>query len=280
LILPLVTAISFVAHGFLLWLDRQVALFPHDVPGGRKVHRRPVPLAGVATGVAAIGILLVHGEHVLALAAGIATLTGWLDDRGKAGAGGLLWTAKLPALLAAAGLVALDATRDPVQLLALAALAFVLINAFNFLDNTDGVSPCLGICALGLLAPGAALAQSAGTLERIGATYAGFLLWNWPRPYLFLGDAGAYCLGICVAAGCCDRIVQGAVLAGLLPVAIPLLDFVQVVGVRVWRGIPPWNADHRHLTHRCRALGCPVVLVAPLFLVAALVIFAVGSGVG
>src|SRR5690606_37443967 len=100
-------------------------------------------------------------------------------------------------LLAAAACAteAIDPAAAPRTWLVAFALAFVLTNATNFLDNTDGVAVAVAGTAL-LVAGGVD-----GPLAPCGAAALGFLPWNWPRPRLFLGDAGAYALGLCCGYG-------------------------------------------------------------------------------
>ena len=51
----------------------------------------------------------------------------------------------------------------------------------------------------------------------------------------------------------------------LAPATVPLLDFVQVVGARLYLGYAPWIGDRRHLTHVLLVLGLPAWSLAPLF---------------
>jgi UDP-GlcNAc:undecaprenyl-phosphate GlcNAc-1-phosphate transferase len=155
------------------------------------------------------------------------------------------------------------------------ALAFtvVLVNAANFLDNTDGVA--VAVCGLGLLAA----SGGAGAFACAGYAFLGILPLNWPRPILYPGDGGALPLGLLLAAAALERAtVTGPALdwrALAAPAAIPLLDFCQVVAARLWLGYAPWVADRRHLTHVAIALGVPAVLVMPTLVVLGAVAWAV-----
>jgi UDP-N-acetylmuramyl pentapeptide phosphotransferase/UDP-N-acetylglucosamine-1-phosphate transferase len=139
---------------------------------------------------------------------------------------------------------------------------FVLTNATNFLDNTDGVGA--GVAAASLLV----LSGGHGWFGAMGFAAVGFLPWNWPRPRLFLGDAGAYALGLLAAIAIGRRVVVDA--EALWLAAVPLADFTQVVVARLWLGHPPWVGDRRHLTHVAQNLGLPRWLCAPLFAVLAI----------
>jgi UDP-N-acetylmuramyl pentapeptide phosphotransferase/UDP-N-acetylglucosamine-1-phosphate transferase len=244
----------------LAWFSnrRLVGWLPDDVPGaGRKQHRRPTPLAGIALLPVLVGWLLLGEDWWLAGAAAIAGFAGWLDDRGKALGRELSWRTKTLLLLLAAALAAnacADPAGEPQRWLLAIGLAFVLANATNFLDNTDGV--CCALSAASLLLLG-------GDTAACGWAALGFLPWNWPWPLLFTGDCGALALGI-VAGAAASRAAAGDV-ALLLAVSVQLADFVQVVTARLCLGLPPWVGDRRHLTHIAMNLGVPRWLVAPLF---------------
>ncbi len=245
---------------------------PDDPPRpGRKLHARPLPLAGVLLLPAFAPWLVATASWWQLGALGIAGVTGFLDDRGKEHGKDLGWRPKAVLLALAAAVAAqalVDARQEPTTWLAMFVFAFLLTNATNFLDNTDGV--CAGLAAITLLTAG-----GPPWLIAAGYTALAFLPWNWPHPRLFLGDAGAYTLGIAsaLAVGPHLRIEYTA----LSLVAVQCVDFVQVIAARLWLGLPPWVGDRRHLTHIAQNLGLPRVLVAPVFaalaLVAVLVLF-------
>lgn len=248
---------------------RLIGFLPDDVPGpGRKAHRARTPLAGIALAPLAIAALLLADRWLLAAAALLAAVTGFLDDRCKERQRDFDWRGKGLLLLLAAVLAALEVTPDPLAtpgrcLLAIV-LVFALTNATNFLDNTDGVAASLAAVSLLLLGGGN------GAFAAIGWAALGFLPWNWPRPWLFLGDAGALLLGVCLGAAAAAQLPRPD--AALLPVAVQLLDFVQVIGARLWLGYAPWIGDRRHLPHIAQNLGLPRLLVAPLLSAAALLL--------
>lgn len=235
---------------------------PDDPPGeGRKQHGRPMPLAGVLLLPVLVVPLALAGLWYVAAAVAVAMAVGFVDDRGKERGRDLHWRRKTLWLGLAAGTIAVARTPAALAgggwLLAWAALAFVLINATNFLDNMNGVCAALSATSLLLLTGGE------GPLAWAGWAALGALPWNWPWPRAFLGDAGAYGLGACVAAALLPRLEAGAV--ALLPVCVQLADFVQVVLARVWLGLPPWVGDRRHLTHILAVnCGVPGWLVAPV----------------
>lgn len=253
---------------------RWIGWLPDDPPRpGRKQHLRPVPLGGVVLLPVAVPWFLCLHEPWLAGAAALAGGLGFLDDRRKERARDLDWRWKALGLGAAAFAVAMavaDPLAAPGGFLAAAVLAFVLINATNFLDNVDGVAAALA--AVSLLW----LGQGSGPAAVAGFAALGFLPWNWPRPRLFLGDAGAYLLGTAVAwaaarAAAADPRALGAV-------AVQLADFVQVIAARLVLGVPPWIGDRRHLTHVATNLGLRRAAVAPAFAGLALLAAAAARG--
>jgi len=75
-------------------------------------------------------------------------------------------------------------------------------NAINLIDGAHGLAGGTALMMFGGLAAGAAIVDDpevlAQALAMMGAI-AGFLVWNYPRGKVFLGDAGAYFLGFMYA---------------------------------------------------------------------------------
>lgn len=263
-----------------------------DRPGGHKGHKAPVPLGGgVAIWLAVVLVLGACGAVVvldgawlpegvarhavgleskageLGVIIGLATVMmamGFVDDRV-----GLGWKPRLAAQLGCAALVAAAGVRvtlfgpfthpligGAVTTLWIAAMT----NAFNMLDNMDGLSASVGLIAAvlfgaaqaavgGLFAP-AALAIVAGAL-------AGFLLHNHAPARLYMGDAGSnflgFLLGSMTVAGNFFQEGQAspfAVLTPLLVMAVPLYDMTSVILIRLSEGRSPFQPDRRHFSHR------------------------------
>ncbi len=85
---------------------------------------------------------------------------------------------------------------------ALAVLALVWsTNLFNFMDGLDGLAATE---ALFVFCIGGILFWLTGALEMaysawiLVASLAGFLVWNWPKARIFMGDAGSYFLGFLI----------------------------------------------------------------------------------
>ena len=157
---------------------------------------------------------------------------------------------------------------EPILSAALSAVWIASItNAFNMLDNMEGLSA--GVAAIALsgvvslsLACGHIPAALLGLLV-IGAA-CGFLVYNFPRATVFMGDSGALFLGF-VAGGLSVLVTRRAaempafdgqvVLLPLLVLAVPAYDLASVVAIRLSRRIPPWHGDQNHTSHRLVRLG-------------------------
>ena len=259
---------AFAAAGLAAWCNRRVIGFlPDDPPrAGRKQHGRPIPIAGIVLVPAVAPWFVASGSWWPLLAMLAAAATGFVDDRRKEHDRDLGWREKalgltVASMLGAMGVVSPAAS--PLAFVVIVPFVFVLTNATNFLDNTNGVAASLAATSLLLLS------DASGPFAALGCAALGFLPWNWPHARLFLGDSGAYALGVATGIAAADRALVAP--AELAAVAVQLVDFVQVVVARLALGLPPWVGDRRHLFHIVQNLGVPMSAVAPL-LVALLVL--------
>jgi UDP-GlcNAc:undecaprenyl-phosphate GlcNAc-1-phosphate transferase len=147
-----------------------------------------------------------------------------------------------------------------------------LVNSFNMLDNMDGLSAGVAAIAASLLAAVLLIAPVTGTqgpqlfvggllLVLVGALL-GFLWHNRPVAKLFMGDAGSYFVGFCIAVSTLlatfatyGDASPHAVLAPLCVMAVPLYDMITVLWIRVREGRSPFHADKSHFSHRLVELG-------------------------
>jgi UDP-N-acetylmuramyl pentapeptide phosphotransferase/UDP-N-acetylglucosamine-1-phosphate transferase len=228
----------------LLRLYRQGRnVLPEDCPRpGRKRHGRPTPMAGAIPCAATALCFGFADRPALVAAILLAGLTGFGDDLRKSRHDGLGWKTKAVGLLGAS-----------------------LLIATNFLDNMHGVATAVAGTGLVLLAAG-----GLPVATPLAAIWLAFLPFNWPHGRAFLGDAGAYGLGAALAAATLLSSGDQPLLA-LAPTAVLLLDFVQVVGARLYLGYAPWIGDRRHLSHLLLGLGVPHALVAVTLAAAAAV---------
>lgn len=232
-----------------------------DHPGHHKSHQEPTPylggvamMFGVAAGVAvggrqfwAVGVLL-----------GLIALLGLVDDVWNAGPGQRLLVEFILAAAAIGLGFSWHLTDSPILNACITAVWMVgLANAFNLLDNMDGLSSTVAaasLLGLALLVPAAApLALS------IGGAAIGFLVINRPPARMYMGDAGSLMLGfgaaICsVAAANQGRGLHSVVLL-VLPVGVAVFDTSLVVVSRLASGRPVQLGGRDHFSHRLLLLG-------------------------
>lgn len=127
-----------------------------------------------------------------------------------------------------------------------------LINAINFMDGLDGLAAGVsGIAAfiIFLLSISAGVDQPEVALLAIvlvGATL-GFLPYNFYPARIFMGDSGAYFLGLSLAL---LAIYSGGKLAtATLVLGFTILDGIWTVLRRLYRRTSPFKADRGHLHH-------------------------------
>ena len=145
-----------------------------------------------------------------------------------------------------------------------------MINSFNMLDNMDGLAGGVAAIAAGILAvvllinPASAAPQIfvAGFLLVLVGALLGFLLHNRPPAKIFMGDAGSYFVGFCIAV--CTLLATfassrgdrpWAVFSPLCVMAVPLYDMTTVIWIRLREGRSPFHADKNHFSHRLVELG-------------------------
>jgi UDP-GlcNAc:undecaprenyl-phosphate GlcNAc-1-phosphate transferase len=145
-----------------------------------------------------------------------------------------------------------------------------LTNAFNLLDNMDGL--CGGIAfvvtamlLIGLLSGptrNEAGAQITVLAVLLGAT-GGFLIFNFPPASIFMGDSGALFLGFTLASFTLSpggirgsRTDVAAVIAGpVFVLLIPIFDTALVTISRLFSGRSPAVGGRDHSSHRLVAIG-------------------------
>jgi UDP-N-acetylmuramyl pentapeptide phosphotransferase/UDP-N-acetylglucosamine-1-phosphate transferase len=219
-------AVSLIVSGLIVRIARSHALAweDHDLDGVQKFHATPVPRVGglgIALGVAVLALWAwlsaspLATEMTLLLACGLPPLlTGLLEDFTKqvgvrlrlaaTALSGVLAFFLLGAQLREVMLPGLDwlMTFTWFSLLFTAVAVAGVANAVNIIDGFNGLAAAVSAITLLSLAyvgwqVGDALVVSMA-LAGVGALL-GFLLWNWPRGLIFLGDGGAYFVGYLVA---------------------------------------------------------------------------------
>jgi len=142
----------------------------------------------------------------------------------------------------------------------------LIINAFNFLDNMDGLAAGIAVIASCILFTAAALAGQVlvGGLALVFiGTLLGFLVFNFPPAKIFMGDAGSLVVGFFVALLTLRTTYYHQAQSGrwypvLLPalvMAVPLYDFISVTLLRIRQGKSPFIGDTQHFSHRLKKHG-------------------------
>jgi len=142
-------------------------------------------------------------------------------------------------------------------------------NAFNFLDNMDGLVAGMSVIAFASIGVIALWSPHFGglvlSLSLAGAS-AGFLIFNFPRASIFMGDSGGLFLGFS-AAGLTALLSRHLgeisappspwphLLAPLLILLVAAYDQLTVVALRLYKGNAPWLGDTNHVSHRLVRLG-------------------------
>ena len=238
-----------------LWLRHPVKIPPLDDATtpllAYGLRKRSIELAAIFFG--AIGMLLV----------GL-----WDDKHESRPANKFLFQFAVAALVAASGArITLFVPNIAFSFAVTILWILTVINAFNFMDNMNGL--CSGLGAIGAFYFGLS-AATAPVPQYLVALIAfltcgalvGFLPNNFPRAKSFLGDSGSHLVGylLAVLAILPHFYTHGnahalAVLTPLLILAVPLGDLVWVVVLRWRMGKPFYVGDTNHLSHRLVKLG-------------------------
>lgn len=283
-----------------------------DQPNHRKVHEVPTPLGGglaIAAGVilpflgGTVFLLIsdqatfqrvvpnfVHEQHggllsqlsglwTILVGASILMTVGLMDDRW-----GLGWKIRLAIQFIVAGVCVVTQGWQLTAFIELGRFGGIvstslsviwivaLVNAFNMLDNMDGLSAGVAVIASTVLAtvmlisPAAPQPQLfvAGFLLVLVGALLGFLMHNRPPARIFMGDAGSYFIGFCIAIATLLATFSGyvpgaprphAILTPLFVMAVPLYDMTTVIWIRLREGDSPFGADKNHFSHRLVELG-------------------------
>ncbi len=285
-----------------------------DAPGPRKVHADPTPrMGGLAVSLSFAGVVLAGylavpllqrvpaietyfgpalallleayrvERKLLALLAGAALVfaVGLADDT---------LGSRFPVGVKAAGQIAADVRTSflPYDWMNTVVTLLWLVgvtNAFNLLDNMDGLCAGVALVASAMLLLNAWLLGEffiSLILVAFMGSLLGFLIYNWSPASIFLGDCGSLFIGYVMASlTLLERYVSHAsssyfpVLMPVLVLAMPLLDTATVVVIRVREGRPIYVGDSRHISHRLVSLGLsPQTAVLVIYLIT----FCLGMG--
>ena len=249
-----------------------------DQPGQHKSHKVAVPYLGglaiVVTFVIAVILMSVlrpphtgRGEllGVLTIAVLLAAV-GLIDDLRQVSP---LW--RLIAEVSAASIVwslgngTAVTTVEAVDLI-LTVLWFVgVTNAFNLLDNMDGLAAGLAaISSMTVFAVAGTNGQFlvAGLAVALAGCTVGFLRLNFHPARIYMGDGGSLFIGFLVAyLGIKLRFEGGRLVSSLVPIfacSAAVFDTSLVVISRIRAGRNPFQGGQDHVSHRLVKLGLSV----------------------
>ena len=143
-----------------------------------------------------------------------------------------------------------------------------ITNAFNVLDNLDGLSAGVAaVCAAAFFICALSIHQwfVAATLALLLGSVIGFLYWNFPPAKIFMGDSGSLLVGLVLGIltvrttylrpGTNWANGWYGIFAPVIVLALPLYDLIVVSIIRLSRGKSPFVGDTNHFSHRLVARG-------------------------
>ena len=250
-----------------------------DIPNQRSSHSSPTPRGGGLAIVfgffsAIVYLFLAHklnNPWFLALSSTLlVAVIGFCDDHAHVAARWRLLTHLLSAFVALSCLNGLPLILLPKPVDAIAGLAFVnlgwlgyllgtvllvwLLNLFNFMDGTDGIAASEALFVSSALAGFLYFIDQ--TLFNVAISLAsassGFLLWNWPKAKIFMGDVGSGFLGLLLGVLILMAAQQAAVLfyCGLILFGVFVVDASYTLLVRFYTGQKWYDAHCSHTYQR------------------------------
>ena len=254
-----------VSFGFTPFLRRIALKFGFlDHPEQKKAHSHPTPLlGGLAIYIAFFASMLFSVEVSrvvmgIFLASGMLLLVGLVDDRM-----GMMPQLKLCMQILAALTVfkfGLRVTTIEDYYLCMFFTVFWIVgitNAFNLLDNLNGLSSGIAVIAaffFCILAFSEGDYMVAALAAGIVGSCIGFLRYNFPRAHIFMGDSGSLVLGFLLA---CLAIIgswetERVTLSLSIPIVIlgyPIFDTTLVTLIRIREGRSIFQGGKDHSSH-------------------------------
>jgi UDP-N-acetylmuramyl pentapeptide phosphotransferase/UDP-N-acetylglucosamine-1-phosphate transferase len=255
------TASVLGTRAFIDWLAaRQLVAVEND----RTMHQGRIPQGGGAPVIAAVigvtGLLWPWSWQlgwVFAAAAGCALISASNDQREIP----FLWRLAAHAVGSA---VVVQTTLGAAQLLPvlpvwiercleIAALVWY-VNLYNFMDGIDGITGVETMTIAGgallVMYAGGGTATFTGVAWSLVGASAGFLVWNWHRARIFLGDVGSIPLGLLTGALLLHLAANVSLVAAVILPLYYLTDATGTLLTRLRRGETPWQAHRSHAYQR------------------------------
>jgi len=274
------TASVLLVESVRRWALRRSVL---DIPSHRSSHTAPTPRGG---GVAIVLTLLPEmavfslrsrGWLYLTVAAAAVALIGWIDDIRSVSVGPRLIVQLSAAIvvmvvfgpirwIALPGMdVSLGWFSVPLTLLWVAGLT----NAYNFMDGIDGIAGAEGVAVAAGIAMIASLTGRTDLAMfgvAIAGSCAGFLVHNWERARIFMGDVGSSFVGFVFAGAAVSAGREREVTTYVVLFLVPFLfDSSFTFFRRLFRHENVLSAHRSHLYQRLTQSGLRHHQVALLY---------------
>jgi UDP-N-acetylmuramyl pentapeptide phosphotransferase/UDP-N-acetylglucosamine-1-phosphate transferase len=250
-----------------------------DIPNARSLHATPTPRSG---GVAIVAAILAGSIYLTARSGTpsfgliwmatalviIAALGFWDDRRPIQPLPRLIAQGVVAAMLVGSGFVVTSIDLPGVSLplgtvaASVTTWLFILwmVNLFNFMDGMDGLAGSMTVIGFGTFAVFGYIANHELFFSlslTIAAAALGFLILNLPPARIFMGDAGAYSLGLLAATftiwGVSDGVFR---LWNALLVFLPFTaDATLTLIIRTCKRKRVWDAHREHVYQRAILAG-------------------------
>ncbi|MCK4249145.1 MAG: undecaprenyl/decaprenyl-phosphate alpha-N-acetylglucosaminyl 1-phosphate transferase [Candidatus Omnitrophica bacterium] len=277
------------------WFSRHLKIFDH--PGARKIHEEKMPiLGGVAMYLAFIltigvniilllilsrvarlsylftplaGRLSITGLRLAAITGGSALMMaiGLVDDYRPLQARVKFFCQIMVALIIAlSGIrISLFIYNDFISILVTVFWITAITNAFNLLDNMDGLSAGVALIASAIFflityTQGQVLVSV--MLSLFAGSLLGFLVYNFYPATIFMGDSGSMFIGyiLSILTIMSTYYTSGSptlmpVFMPLLILSVPIFDTLSVIYIRLRSGKSIFCGDENHFSHRLVRMG-------------------------
>lgn len=252
--------ISYLFHLGIIWFSRKKRLFLDDQEKRQKVHTRIVPRIG------GLGILLASALVIddpfgrkLLIAAIPAFLAGFFEDlisgiSPKIRLGVIMLSGVLAIGLLGSVVNDFEFALIPWPVAALFTLIMIagITNAINIIDGLNGLASGFSILVLVFFSIAAYTvgdAELAVLFCKIGLATLAFFLLNFPRPYIFLGDSGAYFLGFTLVVSGIALISRNPAISSYFPFLMlfyPVWEVLFSMHRRYRKGVSVMSPDRLH----------------------------------
>jgi UDP-GlcNAc:undecaprenyl-phosphate GlcNAc-1-phosphate transferase len=246
-----------------------------DLPGGRKVHDRPIPRLGGFSILVIFNLILIIASQIdffffpsdflgesnflwLTVASFIMLGIGTVDDFRRIPPSIKFFFQIIAALVVALGCVKIQVITLPFGTIDLGIWSIpvtilwvvAITNAINLLDGLDGLAAgtslivCVAMFGISLLQQNIGIALCCAILA---GNILGFLKYNFYPASIFLGDSGAYFLGFILSVlpllGGLKGTATLAILVPLLALGLPIMDTALSMARRLLRSLHIMEID-------------------------------------